>query len=108
MLPDVIGSTCGDDVRSPIVRPSRRIAAPVRNGDRTERGDAAGGEVMSVVEENSVVGKRDVSRGGVSETPVREQVRLRDERVDLERRAVDQPPSAPPAAAGRQHAWQGS
>lgn len=57
-------------------------------------------EVIPIVEENLVVGKRDVSRGGVrvrsyvSETPVHEQIRLRNERVDVERRAVDLPLSA--------------
>ncbi len=60
--------------------------------------DRAGAEeVIPVVEEQLVVGKREVDRGGVrvrsyvSETPVHEQVRLREERVNVERRAVDQP-----------------
>ncbi len=53
-------------------------------------------EVIPVVEEELVVGKREVDRGGVrvrsyvSETPVHEQVRLREERVNVERRPVDQ------------------
>ena len=53
-------------------------------------------EVIPVVEEQLVVGKREVDRGGVrvrsyiSETPVHEQVRLREERVNVERRPVDQ------------------
>jgi uncharacterized protein (TIGR02271 family) len=57
-------------------------------------------EVIPVVEEQLVVGKRDVSRGGVrvrsyvTEVPVHEQVRLRNEHVSVERRAVDQPLSA--------------
>ena len=57
-------------------------------------------EVVPIVEEKLVVGKRDVSRGGVrvrsyvTETPVHEQVRLRNERVSVERRAVDLPLSA--------------
>ena len=57
-------------------------------------------EVVPIVEEQLLVGKRDVSRGGVrvrsyvSETPVHEQIRLRNERVSVERRAVDQPVSA--------------
>jgi uncharacterized protein (TIGR02271 family) len=52
-------------------------------------------EVIPIVEEQLVVGKRDVSRGGVrvrsyvTETPVHEQVRLRDEQVNVERRPVD-------------------
>lgn len=65
-------------------------------------------EVIPVVEEQLVVGKRDVSRGGVrvrsyvTETPVHEQVRLRNERVNVERRSVDQPLSAAGADAFRE------
>ena len=57
-------------------------------------------DVIPVVEEELVVGKREVARGGVrvrsyvTETPVHEQVRLREERVEIERRPVDQPLSA--------------
>ncbi len=57
-------------------------------------------EVIPVVEEQLVVGKRDVSRGGVrvrsyvTETPVQEQIRLRNESINVERRTVDQPLSA--------------
>ena len=60
--------------------------------DRTTDGDE---EVIPVVQEQLVVGKRDVSRGGVhvrsyvTETPVHEQVRLHNERVDVQRRPVD-------------------
>lgn len=65
--------------------------------DLTERSDRQGSteEVIPVVEEQLVVGKREVDRGGVrvrsyvSETPVHEQVRLREERVNVERRPVD-------------------
>ena len=55
------------------------------------------GDVIPVVEEQLVVGKREVERGGVrvrsyvSETPVHEQIRLREESVNVERRPVDQP-----------------
>lgn len=54
-------------------------------------------EVIPVVEEQLVVGKRDVASGGarirsyVSEVPVHEQVRLREEHVNVTRRPVDQP-----------------
>ena len=57
-------------------------------------------EVIPVVEEQLAVGKREVSRGGVrvrsfvKETPVHEQVSLREEHVDVERRQVNQPLSA--------------
>ncbi len=65
-------------------------------------------EVIPIVEENLVVGKRDVSRGGVrvrsyvTETPVHEQIRLRNERVSIERRPVDQPLSAADTDAFRE------
>ena len=80
-----------------------------RDTDRLTTG-AAGEreEVIPVVEENLVVGKRDVSRGGVrvrsyvTETPVSEQVRLRDEHIDVERRTVDQPLSSVDADAFRE------
>jgi uncharacterized protein (TIGR02271 family) len=54
-----------------------------------------GEEVIPVVEERLRVGKRDVERGRVRvrsyivETPVEEQVTLRSEHVELERRPVD-------------------
>lgn len=57
----------------------------------------AGGETIPVVEERLLVGKREVNRGGVRvrsylvEEPVQEQVRLREERVDIERVPVDEP-----------------
>ena len=55
---------------------------------------------IPIVEERLVVGKREVERGGVRvrsyvvETPVEEQVSLRDEHVDVERRVVDRPVAA--------------
>ena len=55
---------------------------------------------IPIVEERLVVGKREVDRGGVRvrsyvvSTPVEEQVTLRDEHVDVERRAVDRPIAA--------------
>lgn len=74
--------------------------------------DHAGGsereEVIPVVEEQLVVGKRDVNRGGVrvrsyvTEMPVHEQIRLRNERVNVERRTVDQPLSAADGDAFRE------
>ena len=58
---------------------------------------ASADEVIPVVEEQLVVGKRQVDRGGVRvraytvETPVQENVALREERVDVERRPVNTP-----------------
>ena len=72
----------------------------------TTRGDRE--EVIPIVEEQLVVGKREVSRGGarvrsyVTEKPVHEQVRLRNEHVNVERRAVDQPLSAADGDAFRE------
>lgn len=77
----------------------------------TLRGDSSRGDredVIPIVEEQLVVGKREVDRGSarvrsyVTETPVHEQVRLRDERIDIERRAVDQPLSAADGDAFRE------
>ena len=55
---------------------------------------STGDEVIPVAEEHLRVGKRDVSHGRVRirsyvvETPVSEQVNLREERVEVERRPV--------------------
>jgi uncharacterized protein (TIGR02271 family) len=55
------------------------------------------GEAIPVVEEQLRVGKRAVERGGVrvrsyvTEKPVEEQVRLRDETITVDRRPVDRP-----------------
>lgn len=72
----------------------------LRSDETDTRPESLGGgereEVIPVVQEDLVVGKRDVDRGGVrvrtyvSEVPVHEQVRLRNERIDVERRPVDQ------------------
>ena len=76
--------------------------------DLTDRATGEREEVIPIVEEKLVVGKRDVDRGGVrvrsyvTETPVHEQVRLRNERISVERRAVDQPLSAADGDAFRE------
>lgn len=60
------------------------------------QGNTIAEEHIPLVEEELVVGKREVERGGarvrsyVRETPVHEQVTLRDEHVSVERRPVDQ------------------
>lgn len=57
-------------------------------------------ESIPIVQEQIAVGKREVERGGVRvrsyvvETPVHESVKLREEHVEVERRAVDLPLSA--------------
>lgn len=77
-----------------------------RFGDRdrfTDRDALAGAQrdvVMPVVQEEAKVGKRTVEQGGVrvirrvTETPVSELVRLREERARVERRPVDRPATA--------------
>ena len=63
----------------------------------TARTDVEGEQSIPIVEESLIVGKREVDRGGarvrsyVTEVPVHEQVRLRDEKINVERRAVDRP-----------------
>jgi uncharacterized protein (TIGR02271 family) len=83
-----------------------RSARSIANRDAVVGGERE--EVIPIVQEDLVVGKREVNRGGVrvrsyvSETPVHEQVRLRNERVNVERRTVDQPLSAADGDAFRE------
>ena len=59
------------------------------------RADTGGEQVIPILEEQLVVGKREVERGGVRvrsyvvETPVSESIGLREEHVSIERRPVD-------------------
>ena len=83
-------------------------AAGVATGAVSATSTTGGEEVIPVVEESLVVGKREVDRGGVrvrsyiTETPVQEQIRLREEHVNVERRAVDLPLSAATGDAFRE------
>jgi len=79
-------------------QPARAEAA--QSGDATARKASQmrqGEEAIPVVEEEVRIGKREVSRGGVrvvsrvTERPVEEQINLREERVNVERRPVDRP-----------------
>lgn len=87
------GGWTGDDDDQ---RRNRPQAA--RDFDDTREGKREG--VMDVVQEELEVGKRSVDRGGVrviqrvSEKPVRELVRLREERAIVERRPVDREATA--------------
>lgn len=71
----------------------------IRDMSGTSTVEADGEEVIPVAEEELRVGKRDVNNGRVKvrsyvvETPVRESVSLRDENVEVTRRAVDRPVS---------------
>jgi uncharacterized protein (TIGR02271 family) len=65
-----------------------------------QRGNIVEEERIPVVEEQLRVGKREIERGGarvrsyVEERPVSEDVNLREERVQVERRPVDEPIAA--------------
>ncbi|HEX8746221.1 MAG TPA: YsnF/AvaK domain-containing protein [Pyrinomonadaceae bacterium] len=73
------------------------VGGQVQNVDAELRDKEA---VIPVVEEELRVGKREVEKGGVrvtskvTETPVEEEVRLREEHVNVERRPVDRPVSS--------------
>ena len=79
-------------------------------GQATDRAYApnTGEQSIPIVKESLRVGKREVDRGGVRvrsyvvETPVSEQVNLREENVSVERRRVDQPLSAADGDAFRE------
>ena len=74
----------------------------------TNRDLNQGQVAFPVVEEKLSVGKREVQKGGVRvssrvvESPVEQQVNLRDERVKVERRAVDRPLNAADQSAFRE------
>jgi uncharacterized protein (TIGR02271 family) len=74
-------------------RESRAAAATTEGAELREGGEAR----LPVMEEELAVGKREVERGGVRvrsrvvERPVEEAVRLREERVRVERRPVNRP-----------------
>jgi len=79
---------------------SARNGGPAGNGaakSATVANGKAADETFKVVEENLQVGKRAVETGGVRvtsnvrEVPVEEEVRLRQESVEVERRPVDRP-----------------
>jgi uncharacterized protein (TIGR02271 family) len=83
---------------------SRDVDSTAVTRSTTDRVVTTGTDVgetsIPVVEEQLRVGKREVSRGGVrvssyvTETPVEEQIRLRDETIYVERRLVDRPLSS--------------
>jgi uncharacterized protein (TIGR02271 family) len=86
---------------------ARSSNAPVMGTTERTRGANVrdqGEAVLPVVEENIDIGKRQVETGGVrvhtkiQERPVEEQVNLREERVNVERRPVDRPVSDANAA----------
>ncbi len=74
--------------------------------------DVAGQTAIPIVEEEMVVGKREVDRGGVRvyshvvETPVQAQVDLHEERVNVTRRAVDRPATAADFEVGNRSTFE--
>jgi uncharacterized protein (TIGR02271 family) len=76
-----------------------RDALDTGAGARSDLGSSSDVQRVPVVQEELQVGKRTVRAGGirvysrVRETPVEEQVQLREERAHVERRAVDRPAS---------------
>ncbi|MDO9708872.1 YsnF/AvaK domain-containing protein [Paracraurococcus lichenis] len=79
-------------------------ASGSRPADTRAAGTTGRDEAIPIVEERLRVGKRDVTLGRVRvrsyvvETPVEEQVRLREEHVQVQRRPVDRPLGAGEAA----------
>lgn len=77
-----------------------------------ERHDHAEGDSIEVVEEQMRIGKRQVEQGRVRvrsytvDTPVEEQVTLRDETVHVERSAVDRPVTAGSGGAFAEHSLE--
>ncbi|MBV9825177.1 MAG: YsnF/AvaK domain-containing protein [Alphaproteobacteria bacterium] len=86
------GTFAGAGTTTPAPLPTATSPSPT-----TMAASGAREEVIPVYEEQLRVGKREVGRGSVRvhsyvvETPVQEQVQLREERVEVERRPVDRP-----------------
>jgi uncharacterized protein (TIGR02271 family) len=100
--PSVDASHTG--VRSMGASETGPMGAASGTGTRS-RGAGEDEQVIPVVEEQLKVGKRSVSRGGVrvyshvSERPVEAHIRLREERIRIERRPVDRPLTGTPTGA---------
>jgi uncharacterized protein (TIGR02271 family) len=89
--------------------PARSTTRVADTGARTRHVEGQEEVAIPVVEEDIAIGKREVERGHVrifsrvTEQPVEESVRLREEKVTVERRPVDRPATeADFAAAGKE------
>jgi uncharacterized protein (TIGR02271 family) len=100
---DTLRGTQGDDQLRDYGtdQASRTDTGALQATATSDRLEAEGAEqAIPIVEEQLRVGKREVGRGGVrvrsylAEQPVQEQVSLREEHVNIERRPVDQSLSA--------------
>ena len=84
---------------TPAPAPMKPTPAPVATAQTTTEINRAGETVIPVIEEELEVGKREVQSGGVrvythvTQTPVEENVTLREEHVTVDRHAVDRPVS---------------
>ena len=86
---------------------SQQATGQMSSYDSSERvANTAGETAIPVVEEELVVGKREVDRGGVRiyshvvERPVEADITLRDEHIHVERRAVNRPVTAADFGSG--------
>ncbi|MCA1246534.1 YsnF/AvaK domain-containing protein [Massilia sp. MS-15] len=99
------GSMAGASLQRDTAMEAGRAHATRSDATRSDATRSDATRSIPVVEEQLKVGKREVQRGGVRifsrvvETPVDESVTLREEHVDVQRRAVDQPISAADADA---------
>ncbi len=102
----LVAVTCADDAASSVASMLKQYGArdiETESGSTTNAGsaNAASGETaIPIVEEQLVVGKREVDRGGVrvyshvTERPVSADVTLRDEKILVERRPVNRAATA--------------
>jgi uncharacterized protein (TIGR02271 family) len=106
-------ATIEDDKAEQALAIMKQHALNFEGAGRTDgTGFRAGSEaILPVIAEELRVGKREVEAGGVrvtstvQEVPVQEQVQLREEKVDVERRAVNRP-IAPGDAAFKEQAFE--
>jgi len=92
--PATAQTTTAQTTTAPTVNTTPRVPnVPATASQSTQ--DRAGEKVLPIVNEELQVGKREVQRGGVrvythvTQQPVQEQVQLREEHVNIERRPVD-------------------
>ena len=89
-----------------------RGEAGARGAKESRMADTETEKVIPVVEEQAKIGKRDVERGHVrvyshvTERPIEEHLRLREERIRVERRPVDRPVGYVPAEAFKEQSFE--
>ena len=102
----LVAVTCEDSAASSVAAMLRQQGAQdietesASTGTTTASGPASGETAIPIVEEQLVVGKREVDRGGVrvyshvTQQPVSADVTLREEKILVERRPVDRAATA--------------